>query len=83
MKTAFGLAVLSAVCGPVVLASAAQAYSERVKSACKTEYNSFCKGYPVESSGMRRCMEANGTALSRRCVNAMVDEGEIPRKYLR
>jgi hypothetical protein len=75
------LAALSAVCGSALLASGAQAYSDRVKSACKSDYNSFCAAYPVDSTGMRRCLEANGKELSRRCVNAMVDEGEIPRKY--
>jgi len=59
------------------------AASERVQEACKGDYLSFCSEHPVGSTGMRRCMEANGKSLSKRCVNALVDTGEIPRKYKR
>jgi len=62
---------------------AAFAASERVQESCKGDYLSFCSEHPVGSTGMRRCMEANGKNLSKRCVNALVDSGEIPRKYRR
>lgn len=80
MKTKIFL-VLSVVCGLVASVQGAQAYSERVKTACKADYKSFCSAYPIESRDMRRCIEANGNALSRRCVNAMVDDGDIPSRY--
>jgi len=67
----------------VALSPAAFASSERVQEACKGDYLSFCSEHPVGSTGMRRCMEANGKNLSKRCVNALVDTGEIPRKYKR
>lgn len=61
----------------------ALAYSEKVQKACKEDYLSFCSAHPVGSTGMRRCMEANGKQLSRRCINALVDAGDIPRNLRR
>ena len=65
------------------LATASGAYADRLETACKQDYLSFCGEHPAGSTGMRRCMEANGKNLSKRCINALVDAGEIPRKYKR
>lgn len=62
---------------------AAFAYSDKVQQFCKDDYLSFCSAHPIGSTGMRRCMEANGKQLSKRCVNALVDAGEIPRNLRR
>jgi hypothetical protein len=64
-------------------ATVATAYEDRVQTNCKNDYLNFCSAHPVGSTGMRRCMEANGKSLSPRCVNALVDAGEIPRKFKR
>ena len=77
------LAVLAVATAGLIPASAANAYSDRVNNACKGDYYSFCSGKPVNSTALRRCMEANGRSLSVRCVNALVDAGEVPRKYRR
>ena len=61
----------------------AMAYSDRTQNACKNDYLEYCSAHPVGSTGMRRCMEANGKNLSGRCINALVDAGEIPRKFKR
>ena len=65
------------------LATSASAFNDRVQNNCKGDYLNFCSAHPVGSTGMRRCMEANGRNLSPRCVNALVDAGEIPRKFKR
>lgn len=65
------------------LATSASAYSDKVQRECTDDYLLFCSEHPVGSTAMRRCMEANGKQLSRRCVNALVDAGEIPRKFKR
>ena len=62
---------------------AAYAVSERVEKYCKDDYLTFCGQHAVGSTGLKRCMEANGKQLSRKCVNALVDAGEVPRKYFR
>ncbi len=64
-------------------ATAASAYTDKVQHECQDDYLSFCSEHPVGSTAMRRCMEANGKHLTRRCLNALVDAGEIPRKYKR
>ncbi len=61
--------------------SAAQAYSDKINQHCEDDYFRFCSAHAVGSTGLRRCMEANGKQLSRKCVNALADAGEIPRKY--
>lgn len=62
-------------------ATAAHAYSDKINQQCENDYFKFCSSHAVGSTGLRRCMEANGKQLSRKCVNALADAGEIPRKY--
>lgn len=62
-------------------AGAASAYSGRVKAACKTDFYRFCPSYKVGSPQLRACMRSAGGNISRRCVDALADSGEIPRKY--
>lgn len=74
---------LTAALMVAAFATSASAYSDRIQASCKEDYLSFCSEHPVGSTTMRRCMEANGKHLSRRCINALVDAGEIPRKFKR
>jgi hypothetical protein len=66
-----------------VLSGSAAAYSDAVQNNCKGDYLNFCSAHAIGSTGMRRCMEANGKNLSTKCLNALVDAGEIPRKFKR
>lgn len=59
----------------------ANAYSRRVKSACKSDFYRFCPSYKVGSSKLRACMRSAGGNISRRCVNALANAGEIPRRH--
>ena len=70
-----GLAVLAATAG------GAAAYSARVKSACKSDFYRFCPAYSVGSSELRACMRSAGGNVSRSCIDALADSGEISRKY--
>lgn len=74
---------LTAAVAVAALAGPAFAVSEKVEDACSDDYLRFCSQHSVGSNGLRRCMEANGRSLSRKCINALVDSGEIPRKYKR
>jgi hypothetical protein len=77
---------VSAIAALAVLGSAAtpaSAYSDRVQNSCKGDYLTFCSAHAIGSTGMRQCMESNGKNLSPRCVSALVDAGQIPRKYVR
>lgn len=60
----------------MILPSAAQ-YSEVVKRNCKTDYKRFCSTYALDDPGLRKCMNKAGPSLSRRCVVALVNSGEV------
>ena len=77
------LAAMALVTGmaAALLAAPAYAMSDKVNQYCEDDYFKFCSAHPVGSTGLRRCMEANGKQLSRKCVNALADAGEIPRKF--
>jgi hypothetical protein len=63
-------------------APAAQAYSARVNAACENDYYRLCSAYAVGSTSLNACMEASRNVLTKRCVDALVAEGLVPRKYL-
>ena len=58
-------------------------YSARVRRACKSDYNRFCPGYSLYGTELRRCMQAAGKAISKRCIRALIDAGEVPRSMLK
>ena len=70
-------ALLVLACG-----SAAHAYSARVNNACERDYYRFCAKYSIGTPELRSCMLASRGALSRRCVDALNADGEVPKRYL-
>lgn len=74
---------LTAAVAATALAPAAFAYSDKVEASCTDDYFKYCSSHEAGSTAMRRCMEANGKSLSRKCINALVDSGEVPRKFKR
>ncbi len=78
-RAAFGSAafLLVLACG-----SAANAYSARVNSACERDYYRFCAKYSIGTPELRSCMLASRRSLSRRCVDALIAAGEVPKRYL-
>jgi hypothetical protein len=65
----------------LLIAGGADAYSARVKTACKTDFYKFCPSYKDESTELKACMRAAGGNISSKCIDALVDAGEAPRKY--
>ena len=55
--------------------STADAYSAR-------DYYRFCAKYSIGTPELRSCMLASRRSLSRRCVDALVAAGEVPKRYL-
>ena len=53
------------------------AASVRTKLACLSDFRSYCSSYKVGSNELRQCMSANGPRLSKKCINALVADGEI------
>jgi hypothetical protein len=72
-----------ALAGLALATTDASAQSQRVKNACNSDYNQFCPAYPIGSAQLRQCMRANGKKLSRHCLEALVDAGEIERSALK
>ena len=64
-------------------ATSAVALSKKVKNACAGDYQDYCSQYVPDSTQARRCFESNHKALSKPCIRALVDAGEVPSKYLR
>lgn len=79
------LAVVMVSTGLIGAASAADdsgPFSQRVRNACKGDYNRFCPGYSLYSNELRRCMQGAGKRISKGCIRALVDAGEVPRSML-
>jgi hypothetical protein len=78
MKTVFyGLLIASMAAISSASASQAQSYSKAVQQFCRADYKKYCAEYGLETTGLRSCMDRNGKSLSRSCVNALVQAGEV------
>lgn len=67
----------------LLLTAPAMAYSAKVRQACAGDYQNFCSQYAPDSTELRRCFESNRKGLTRICVTALVDAGEVPARYLK
>ena len=76
------LAVLSATVASLALAGA-EAATKRVRNACAGDYDAYCSQYAPDSTQTSRCFESNRKHLSKECIRALVDAGEVPAKYLK
>jgi hypothetical protein len=65
------------VAGAILDAADASAASARVKFACAGDYMAHCSKYNPNSQETRDCMRDIGENLSKRCVNALVADGEV------
>lgn len=66
-----------------VTATAALAVTKKVRKECAGDYDQFCSQYAPDSTETSRCFESNRKNLSRPCIRALVDAGEVPAKYLK
>ena len=71
------VATLALLTGAVLLATGANAASTRVKLACANDYFAHCSKFSPNSQQTRDCMREIGENLSKRCVNALVADGEV------
>jgi hypothetical protein len=73
--------VIALATGALLLGSAnAGAVDGRVRSACTSDYLTYCSQHDPDGSGTRRCMRANGPRLSQSCLNALVAAGEVSKR---
>ncbi|MGE0630536.1 MAG: hypothetical protein AB7O43_22310 [Hyphomicrobiaceae bacterium] len=72
-------AALAAVFAIAAIAPPAAAVNRSVAKACKSDYKRLCPRYRVGTSKLRRCMEAKQAEISWRCIEALIDSGEVDR----
>jgi len=58
-------------------AAQADSYSKIVQQSCRDDYKKFCGEYGLESTALRACMDRAGKGLSKACVRALVQSGEV------
>lgn len=61
------------------LASSAMAYSSTVKGACRADYKRYCSAHAVDDPSLRLCMDRAGSSLSRSCVVALINSGQVTK----
>ena len=71
------LVVALAAATMVLSVAEASAVSARVKVACSSDYFAYCSMHKVGTPGVRQCMRAAGPKLSKRCLNALINDGEV------
>ncbi len=72
-----GLVAALAAAAWVLPITQASAVSARVKVACSSDYFAYCSMHKVGTPGVRQCMRSAGPKLSKRCLNALISEGEV------
>ena len=55
-------------------------YSKAVQTACANDYKKHCGEYGIETEALRLCMDRAGHGLSKTCVDALVDAGEVSKE---
>lgn len=78
LKFALLAAALALLAAPGV-----QAAGKKVRDACAGDYDAYCSQYAPDSTPAKRCFESNRKLLSRGCIRALVDAGQVPAKYLK
>lgn len=72
-----GLVAAVAAAATLLSVAEASAVSARVKVACSSDYFAYCSMHRVGTPGVRQCMRAAGPKLSKRCLNALINDGEV------
>jgi hypothetical protein len=79
------LASVTATCAILAFlmsAGAARAWNDEIVKNCADDYFTYCKQHDPDGPEVRYCMEAHRTKLSKQCIQALVDAGEVPKRYL-
>ena len=66
----------------VMLASAPAAPSERMKTACTSDYLKFCGQYDPDSFQTIHCMKRHERSISRECRQVVEQEGIPPGRRI-
>ena len=75
-------ACLMGAAGLSVAHAAQSAYSEAVRKYCRADYKKYCGQYRLETNALRNCMDRHGDKLSKSCVRALVQSGEVSQRQV-
>lgn len=64
-------------------ATAVSAHTDKVKKDCAGDYQNYCSQYAPDTAELRSCFESNRKNLTKICISALIDAGEVPEKYLK
>ena len=51
--------------------------SKALQQACAADYKKYCGEYGIETAALRTCMDKHGHSLTKTCVRALIDAGEV------
>ena len=55
----------------------AQPFGKVVQQECRDDYRTYCNEYGLDSAALRACMDRAGQSLSKGCVKALIQAGEV------
>ena len=79
------LKLLTALLGIFCFACQAQAapdISQAVSTDCRWDYHNFCSDYGIGSPLLNYCFRNNGAKLSKACVGALIQAGDVSKSYV-
>ena len=77
LRAKFWIAVYAAAFSLIAFPAVAAPITERERENCRADYKRYCKIHPLGSEALRACMSRSIRKLSRPCVDALVDAGEM------
>jgi len=79
VRTRYSTAVYAAIAvlSLVSVTAVAASVTDNVKSACKGDYQRYCKAYKVGTEGLRACMSRSIKRVSNVCISALVKNGDM------
>lgn len=63
-------------------AQSAPDITQAVSQDCRWDYHNFCSEYGIGSPLLNYCFRNNGAKLSRACVNALIQAGDVSKTYV-
>jgi hypothetical protein len=82
MTSALSMLALLAFIGGVAVAFPSPAFAvitQALKDACHDDYLAYCDGMTVPSPQLRSCLRVHMMLLSKRCLHALVANGEVSK----
>lgn len=69
----------------VSIGTANAVITKKVQAACKKDYYRHCPSYSIGTPELRTCMTKAGKRRQLRsvCLRALINAGEVPRRYLK